>query len=119
MSPRVLIVDDHPGFRAWVRSMLEEDGLQVVGEAGNGADAIRAVDALRPDLVLVDVQLPDASGFEVAEALSGAAAVVVLTSSRMAGSYRRRLERTSAAGFVPKTELTGDTLSAFVGGDGR
>ena len=118
MPPRVLIVDDHPGFRTWVRSMLEEDGIQVVGEAGTGADAVRAVGSLHPDLVLVDVQLPDTSGFEVAERLSGDPTVVVLTSSRAAGDYRRRLASTSAAGFLAKSDLTGARLASFVTGGG-
>lgn len=118
MSSRVLIVDDHPGFRAWVRSMLEEDGIQVVGEASTGEDAVIAVEALHPDLVLLDIQLPDTSGFEVAERLSTDPAVVVLTSSRAAGDYRRRLARSSAAGFISKADLTGVGLASFVGRGG-
>lgn len=118
MPPRVLIVDDHPGFRAWVRAMLEEDGLQVVGEASTGAEALHLAGTQLPDLVLLDVQLPDASGFDVAEQLSSGRAIVVLTSSREAGDYRRRLASTSAAGFVPKAALTGLRLTSFVEGAG-
>jgi DNA-binding NarL/FixJ family response regulator len=67
----VLIVDDHDGFRAWARVLLEQAGYTVLGEAANGASAIGAVSRLRPELVLLDVQLPDTNGFEVARKLSG------------------------------------------------
>src|SRR5438552_3869624 len=59
MGMTVLIVDDHPSFRASARSLLEADGYEIVGEAENGAAAVRAAEALHPDLVLLDVQLPD------------------------------------------------------------
>ena len=65
MSRTVLIVDDHPSFRASARAMLESEGFDVVGEAADGASALEAVDALAPDVVLLDVQLPDMTGFDV------------------------------------------------------
>ena len=65
MSRTVLIVDDHPSFRASARAMLESEGFDVVGEAADGASALDAVDALKPDVVLLDVQLPDMTGFDV------------------------------------------------------
>ena len=68
----VLIVDDHPSFRASARTLLEAEGYEVVGEAENGAAALQAVKDLKPDLVLLDVQLPDIDGFQVAEQLSRA-----------------------------------------------
>ena len=68
----VLIVDDHPSFRASARTLLEAEGYEVVGEAENGAAALQAVKELKPDLVLLDVQLPDIDGFQVAEQLSPA-----------------------------------------------
>lgn len=70
VSKSVLIVDDHPSFRASARRMLEASGYTVVGEAADGAEAIAAAGALGPDLVLLDVQLPDLNGFEVAERLA-------------------------------------------------
>src|SRR5947208_16770985 len=113
----VLIVDDHPSFRTSARRLLEAEGFDVVGEAGDGHAAIAAAQELRPDLVLLDVQLPDLDGFEVAARLAALAAPphVVLTSSRSAGSFRRRLAASPALGFVAKGELSGEALAAFVG----
>src|SRR5437763_2445345 len=84
IAVRVLIVDDHPSFRASARSLLEEEGYEVVGEAADGAEALRAAALLQPDWVLLDVQLPDIDGFEVARrlAISDHPPQVVLTSSR-------------------------------------
>ena len=108
MAARVLIVDDHPGFRAAARRLLELEGYVVVGEAEDGQSAIHAARELRPDFVLLDVQLPDIDGFEVAQRLSGhaAAPAVVLTSSREASDYGPCLARTTACGFLPKAELS-------------
>src|SRR5947209_12938757 len=64
MGKTVLIVDDHPSFRASARRMLEADGYEVVGEADSGAAALSWVNRLRPELVLLDVRLPDLDGFE-------------------------------------------------------
>ena len=63
---RILIVDDHPSFRATARAVLSADGFEVVGEAEDGASALEAIERLRPDLVLLDVQLPDTDGFSIA-----------------------------------------------------
>jgi CheY-like chemotaxis protein len=108
MAATVLIVDDHPGFRAAARRLLELEGYVVVGEAADGMTALDAVHQLRPEVVLLDVQLPDIDGFEVAERLSanGFMPAVVLTSSREASDYGPCLARTPAAGFLPKAELS-------------
>jgi len=66
MATRVLVVDDHAGFRSFAQRLLSAAGFVVVGEVGNGADAVAASERLRPDAVLLDVQLPDLDGFEVA-----------------------------------------------------
>ena len=113
MGRSVLVVDDHAGFRAAARALLEAEGYRVVGEATDGADALAAACELRPDVVLLDVQLPDIDGFEVAERLSEDAAVV-LVSSRSASSYRRRLAGTRALGFIAKADLSGETLAAVL-----
>src|SRR5690349_523993 len=84
MPRTILIVDDHPSFRASARRLLEADGFEVVGEAQDGMSAIEAVRELKPEVVLLDVQLPDIDGFEVAARLTngGGGPAVVLTSSR-------------------------------------
>jgi CheY-like chemotaxis protein len=113
MPPTVLIVDDHAGFRGFARRLLEAGGYTVVGEADDGATALAAVEELRPELVLLDVMLPDTDGFTVAELLAGHGnePVVVLTSSREAADFGRRLEQTSAYGFIHKDELSGAALA--------
>jgi DNA-binding NarL/FixJ family response regulator len=111
----VLIVDDHLSFRATARTFLESEGFTVVGEAADGASAIEAAEALRPDVVLLDVHLPDIDGFEVAAKLrAGAGPAVVMTSSRDAFDYGRLVEESGARGFIPKAELSGEMLSALL-----
>jgi DNA-binding NarL/FixJ family response regulator len=116
MAPSVLIVDDHAAFRRFARALLQAEGFEVVGEAEDGASALEAAARLRPAVVLLDVQLPDLDGFAVAEQLAEEAdpPQVVLVSSRDASSYRRRLDRARARGFIPKGELSGAALSALV-----
>jgi DNA-binding NarL/FixJ family response regulator len=117
MVRTVLIVDDHPGFRVSARRMLEADGYQVVGEAQDGRSGIAAARALRPDIVLLDVHLPDIDGFEVAAALTGSddAPIVVLTSSRDSGDVNAMIARSGARGFVAKDDLSGAALEALLG----
>jgi DNA-binding NarL/FixJ family response regulator len=112
----VLIVDDHEGFRQVARELLEADGVQVVGEAADGESAITEAARLRPQLVLLDVQLPDIDGFEVAARIGEASdpPAVVLTSSHAASTYRQRLAHSAARAFIPKDELSGDALAALV-----
>ena len=111
----VLIVDDHPSFRRFARALLQAAGYSVVDEAADGASAVEAVRRSRPDVVLLDVLLPDATGFEVAETLAGdpAGPLVVLTSSRSAADLGSSLERIGAP-FIAKRELTGPSFSALV-----
>jgi DNA-binding NarL/FixJ family response regulator len=112
----VLIVDDHRDFRARARRLLEGAGFAIVGEASDGASALTAVAELQPDAVLLDVQLPDASGFEISEALALApgAPAVVLVSSRDAADYGRKVDRCGARGFIPKAELSGRRFATLV-----
>jgi DNA-binding NarL/FixJ family response regulator len=116
VSRTVLIVDDHEGFRCTARALLEADGYEVVGEAADGEAAIAEAARLRPWLVLLDIQLPDVDGFEVAARLAEASdpPAVILTSSRSASSYRRRLAESPANGFIPKSELSAEALTALV-----
>ena len=111
MSPTVLIVDDHASFRGFARRLLEAGGLTVVGEAGTAAQAIASARELSPDVVLLDVKLPDGDGFAVAEEITTA---VVLTSSHELDDLRTRLERSSARGFIPKDDLTADAVVALL-----
>jgi DNA-binding NarL/FixJ family response regulator len=113
----VLIVDDHPGFRASARRMLEASGYAVVGEAADGAAAIAAVGELGPDLVLLDVQLPDLDGFEVAARLSALEEKpeIVLTSSRDRADFGVAVEESPVRGFIAKAELSGPALAELVG----
>jgi DNA-binding NarL/FixJ family response regulator len=116
VRPTVLIVDDHASFRRSARRLLEADGFVVVGEASDGASALAEVKALRPQLVLLDVLLPDVDGFAVADALARESwrPLVVLTSSREAADLGTRLERTTAVGFLHKSELSGAALAALL-----
>ena len=118
MSPvmSVLIVDDHPSFRASARRLLEAEGFDVIGEASDGRAAIAAAQQLRPDLVLLDVQLPDLDGFEVAARLAalGLPSAVILTSSRNPAEYGPLVTESPARGFVPKAELSGAALTGLL-----
>lgn len=116
MTVRVLIVDDHPSFRATARLLLESEGFEVVGEAADGASGLLAASELAPDLVLLDVQLPDIDGFEVAAQLTagGDRPAVVLTSSRDESDFGPLVAASGARGFVPKAELCGSVLLALL-----
>jgi DNA-binding NarL/FixJ family response regulator len=106
-SVTILIVDDHPSFRRCARALLEAEGFAVVGEAEDGAGALSAIDRLRPDVVLLDVQLPDMDGFAVLERLGNERPQVVLVSSREASDYNGLIRASGARGFIAKAELTG------------
>jgi DNA-binding NarL/FixJ family response regulator len=111
-----LVVDDHPTFRKTARTLLESEGFEVVGEAVDGASAIEAATSLQPDVVLLDVYLPDMEGFEVAKALgrNGNRAAVILTSSRDSSDFGPLVERSGARGFIAKADLSGPALAALL-----
>lgn len=121
MNSRVLIVDDHDAFRAAARTMLEEMGLEVVGEAANGEAVMEMFELSKPDIVLLDIQLPGIDGIEVARTLFGAGhyPVLVLTSSRDAEDYGTRLRALPDAVFIGKTNLSSDALAAAIDNDCR
>jgi DNA-binding NarL/FixJ family response regulator len=114
---RVLIVDDHDAFRATARRWLAAGGFDVIGEAADGAQALDAVARLRPDVVLLDVQLPDSNGFEIAARLNSSSHPpdIVLISSRDASEFGGLVERSGARGFIPKAKLSGTRLAALLG----
>jgi len=112
----ILIVDDHAGFRVQARALLVADGFSVIGEAVDGTSGLEAVRALRPDLVLLDIGLPDTEGFEIARelALTGPPPLVVLTSSREASEFGPRLAGSRVLGFIAKDELSGAAMRALM-----
>jgi DNA-binding NarL/FixJ family response regulator len=112
----LLIVDDHAAFRASARELLHAEGFEVIGEAEDGPTALDAVATLRPQVVLLDIQLPEMDGLTVAEILAAGPdpPAVVLVSSRDASAYGARLRDSSALGFIPKGELSGRALAALV-----
>jgi DNA-binding NarL/FixJ family response regulator len=112
----VLIVDDHPVFRASARSLLEGEGYEVVAETDNGESAVELALELAPDLVLLDVALPDLSGLEVAERLAQSRSKIVLVSSRDPRDFGARFRRSGAAGFIPKDDLSPETLKELLKG---
>jgi CheY-like chemotaxis protein len=112
----VLIVDDYASFRTRARELLESVGYEVVGEAADGVSAIAAARELRPDMILLDIVLPDIDGIEVARRLAREpnAPAVVLTSTRDGSDFGRRLRDAPALGFIPKAELSGPALALLV-----
>ena len=117
MGRRVLIVDDHEDFRRSAAALLESEGFTVVGDAMDARAALVEVERLRPDVVLLDVQLPGPDGFAVAERLAAEAdpPAVVLISSRDRSAYEPRLATAAALGFIAKRDLSGAALTALVG----
>jgi DNA-binding NarL/FixJ family response regulator len=117
MRRTVLIVDDHAAFRESAAALLEAEGFAVVGEAADGGGAIAQAERLRPEVVLLDIQLSGLDGFAVAERLAAGAhpPTVVLISSREAAAYGPRLDAAAAQGFIPKRALSGSALAALVG----
>lgn len=112
----LLIVDDHAGFRSFAGMLLAGEGFDVIGDAPDGESALESVKRLRPDVVLLDVQLPGIDGFEVARRLAATPGGprVVLTSSREASDYGSRLTAAPASGFLPKTQLSGAALTRLL-----
>ena len=116
MSRRILIIDDHTTFRTIVRAVLEADGYEVVGEAPDGRAGLSAALALKPDVVLLDVRLPDMDGFAVALSLAenGAGPAVIVTSSSDDPLYPARAARSGARGFVAKHDVCGAALDRIL-----
>jgi DNA-binding NarL/FixJ family response regulator len=116
MARRVLIIDDNSAFRAAVRRLLERAGFVVVAEAETGDTGVRQAAAHSPELAIVDVQLPDFDGFEVAERLAGleAAPDVILVSSLDGADFGALVSASPALGFIPKAELSSARIDALL-----
>jgi DNA-binding NarL/FixJ family response regulator len=117
MGSSVLVVDDHEGFRTEARAVLEGDGFEVVGEAGNAADAIAAADALKPGVVVLDIGLPDGSGLDIVGRIRSLspASVIVLVSGRRAQDFGDRVVRSGADAFLEKALLVPGTMPSLLG----
>jgi DNA-binding NarL/FixJ family response regulator len=115
MPSTALIVDDHDAFRASARRLLEVSGFDVIGEAEDGVTGLALAHDLEPELVLLDIALPDMSGFDVAKSLVGTRSKVILISSRGRGDLGRRVRQSGAAGFVSKGELSNEALVGLMG----
>jgi DNA-binding NarL/FixJ family response regulator len=114
--PRVLIIDDNATFRCQARAVLEAEGFEVLGEAETGDEGVAAAEALKPEVVLLDIQLPDSDGFEVARRLEqlDPDLEVVLTSSRDRSDYGSLVSESPVCGFIPKAELSGAAVLALL-----
>jgi DNA-binding NarL/FixJ family response regulator len=112
----VLVVDDHASFRAAAAALLQADGYDVVGQACDAASALAEAVRLAPQVVVLDVRLPDETGFAVAERLAQLPVppLVVLVSSIGREAFGAALQHTSALGFVPKRELSGTALAELL-----
>ena len=117
VTTSVLIVDDHPSFRASARAVLESGGFEVVGEAEDGESAIASILELRPEVILLDVQLAGMDGFDVCriiEQLDGDEPAVILVSSRDMSDYGDLITSSCARGFVPKADLSSEAVAALL-----
>src|SRR4051812_30841098 len=116
MAMTLMIVDDHRSFRDAARRVLESAGFEIVGEAADGETALDSVAELRPDVLLVDVQLPGIDGFEVASRLTarGEAPAIVMTSSRERADFGPLVEQSGARGFIHKADLSGPAIDAVL-----
>jgi DNA-binding NarL/FixJ family response regulator len=118
MARRILIVDDSAGFRAQAHALLEAAGYDIVGEAADGMSGVRAAQVLTPDTVILDVQLPDISGFEVARLIHERPdpPAIILISSRDASDYGAGIDRSGARGFISKADLSARALETLLDG---
>ena len=118
MRETVVIVDDNEAFRERTRTLLDAEGYLVIGDAGDGAGGLRLLRELKPDLALLDVQLPDTDGFTLAErarAPDGNTSIIII-STREAQDYAGSVARCGALGFVSKSELCGGALRKILDG---
>lgn len=118
MPARCLVVDDNPSFLEAAQALLEREGLTIAGVASTGPEALSKAEALRPDVVLVDISLGDESGFDVARQLvergEVAAPTVILISTHAEADFADLIAESPAAGFLPKAELSASAIRRFL-----
>jgi DNA-binding NarL/FixJ family response regulator len=123
MSLRCLIVDDSPGFLRSARALLEREGMAVVGVASTGAEAVEQAGALRPDVLLLDIDLGQESGFDLARRIQAEAGLpptnVILISTHAEEDFAELIAATPVAGFLPKADLSAGAIRDLLGGDGE
>jgi CheY-like chemotaxis protein len=119
MALRALIVDDNRNFLGAATDLLEREGVEVIGVATTGAEAIRLAAELEPDVTLVDIDLGDESGFDVARALAdggrGNRSPVVLVSTHAEKDFADLIATSPAVGFVSKADLSARRLTEVLG----
>ena len=115
MPIRCLIVDDSPAFGRIAEELLVADGIDVVGLATGGEEAVRLATELRPDVALVDIDLGEESGFEVSRLLAGdLVGAVILISTQAEEEFAELIEASPATGFIAKAELGGAAIEALL-----
>ena len=112
MPLRCLIVDDRPSFSEAARQLLTDQGVAVVATAGSSAEAIQRIQELRPDVALVDIDLGEESGFDLARRLAadGSAVRVILISTHDEREFKKLIDSSPTAGFLAKTELSAENI---------
>jgi len=105
-----LIVDDNALFIEGATGLLRREGLDVVGVASNSAEAFELVSELQPDVTLVDIDLGDEDGFELAQQLGATSSNVILVSTHAEEDLAHLIERSPALGFVSKARLSAQAI---------
>jgi len=118
MALRSLIVDDNARFLTAARALLERQGIAVVGVASSGSEAVQLAGELQPDVALVDIDLGEESGFDIARRLAGAdgpeLSPVVLISAYPEMDFAELIAASPAIGFLPKADLSGPSIHAVM-----
>jgi two-component system, NarL family, nitrate/nitrite response regulator NarL len=116
---RCVIVDDDEAFVKVAQAVLERDGVTVIGAASSCAEAIQRSEALRPDVVLIDIRLGQESGFDVARQLADNRhpAAMIMISTHAAEDYADLIAETPVAGFLPKAQLSSAAIRRILGKD--
>jgi DNA-binding NarL/FixJ family response regulator len=112
-----VIVDDDDTFIDVARTLLEREGVAVVGRAGTCAEAVDRATALEPDVVLIDIRLSDESGFDAARQLAarGQAAALIMISADRGADYADLIEQSPAIGFLAKTDISAGAIHRLLG----